>query len=90
MKELPCVYPNFEKITKDCQKIIEQKYKEYGNSWVNCNDIKFWQERLQTEIDEIETATTEEEMTEEILDAINILCMMWHNTTDFNFKERNE
>jgi len=76
-------YPDFEKIVKECKKKINEKFSDYGNSWKYNHNEQSWKIRIQDEIDEIWQSTTPEQMTDEIIDAINVLSMMKENVKDF-------
>ena len=80
-------YPDFKQITKLCKEKIKEKFPQYGNSW---NDLfikdSFWMKRLQGEIDEIWKAENSCQQKKEIIDAINILSMMF-DAVDHKCKE---
>mgnify|MGYP001585857438 CR=1 FL=1 len=71
-------YPNFNKIIQECKDKILEKFPQYGNSW---HDIfisdRFWKKRLNGEIKEIWKAENNCQRKKEIIDAINILAMMY-------------
>ncbi len=74
-------YPDFKEINKKCKSKMEEKFDEYGNSW-NENivfDWSWWYKRLQGEVKEIAETNHPITRQEEIIDAINILSMMYQN-----------
>ena len=75
-----CKQPSWNRITDECKKKIESKFPQYGNSWENQNiPLSWWKDRLLGEIDEIfKLPFTPEERQKEIIDAINILAMMYN------------
>ncbi len=75
-------YPDFKTIVMNCKKKIDEKFYQYGNSWVNFTDDEFWKKRLQGEINEIWKAKTPEQMKSEIVDAINVLTMIDYNVDE--------
>ena len=83
-------YPDFNKIIKECKTKMKQKFPEYGNSWHNIftND-EFWKKRLNGEIKEIFKAKNSCEKKKEIVDAINILSMMF-DLTDYECEQEDE
>ena len=74
--------PDFETINKEAIKILLDKFKEYGNSWVRNSSHSFWDKRIKDEFDEMLEAKTPEEFRNEILDMYNVLGMMYENTYD--------
>lgn len=90
MKEEKIQYPRFSKIIKECREKIKKKFIEHGNSWNNIFiGDKFWRNRLQTEINEIWSAENRCEQKKEIVDAINILAMMYEKC-DYECKEEDK
>lgn len=76
-------YPNFDQITKDCKKKIDESFIDYGNSWKYNSDDDFWKIRIQNEIDEIWESENPKQMEKEIIDAVNVLAMTKENVRDF-------
>ena len=78
-------YPNFKEIEKKCKEKIKEKFPKYGNSWNDnfCIDWAWWEKRLQGETDEIFNTIYPTERRDEIIDAINILAMMYQNNKKF-------
>lgn len=77
-------FPHFREINIECRNKIIVKFKQYGNSWVQWNpDLKWWKKRLNKEIKEIFLSTNPVERQREIVDAINILSMMYENNKKF-------
>jgi RNA processing factor Prp31 len=74
-----CMFPNLTEIVDKCRTKIRKKYDEYGNSWVGETDWDFWRMRLSGEIKEIWASGNMEKRQNEIIDAINILAMMYEN-----------
>ena len=72
-------YPNFKLIQKLCREKIAKKFFQYGNQWKTNQSKFFWNQRLEDEIKEIRLSTTAQERESEIIDAINILMMMFEN-----------
>ena len=71
-------FPDFEDITKECKAKILEKFPQYGNSWKHEPlTLEWWFKRLDDEIKEIKTTQDPIVMSLEILDAINILSMMY-------------
>jgi hypothetical protein len=77
--------PEFVDIMFKCKEKMIQTFKKYGNTWLNHNGLKFWKKRIDGEIDEIWKAKTFEEYQKEIIDAINILSMMYDRYDDWFF-----
>lgn len=82
-----CHYPDFNKIIDLCRDKILERFPQYGNSWQGCYDFKFWRTRLETEIKEIWRSERPEETKREIIDAINVLVMMYYNV-DLEYHNR--
>lgn len=88
-------YPKFNKIVEDCKDKIKDKFPEYGNSWKDTGLIytDFWEKRLNGEIKEIfELKDTLADnkfnlMKSEIVDAINVLAMMYEHANQLSKKE---
>lgn len=73
-------FPQFKNIIENCKDKINEKFPKYGNSWINTRfDDDFWQKRLDGEIKEIFMANNPKEFKDEIIDAINVLSMMYEN-----------
>ena len=68
--------PAWDSIIEHCIAKIENKFDDYGNSWVD-NFILDWKARLQKEVDEVEELSdlSQEEKIEELHDVINICAM---------------
>ena len=79
--------PNFIIIANKCQEKMRETFHKYGNSWLHFNGLKFWKNRLDGEINEIWKAETFEEYQKEIIDAINVLSMMYDRYDDWFFSE---
>lgn len=78
-KPSSCKQPDWERIVRLCKAKIEEKYPEYGNSWTEKRTLSWWQDRLGGEISEvIKSKYSPEQRQKEIIDAINILAMMFH------------
>jgi hypothetical protein len=77
-KSIEPTYPDFTEIVKACKSKMKLKFFEYGNSWedVTITD-EWWKKRLTNEIKEIFKAKDTWLVEKEIIDAINILAMMW-------------
>jgi len=83
-------FPDFDKIIMHCKTIISLKFPKYGNSWIGKDyefgtqalqmDNRFWQKRLQTEVDEFMKADSPENVEKELCDIINVCCMIYENT----------
>jgi len=72
------LYPEFDEIITQCKLKINEKYANYGNSWIKASiTLDWWEERLKGEIGEIFDANTIEKFLDEIPDAINILAFMY-------------
>lgn len=90
-------YPKFNKIVYDCKYKIKSKFPEYGNSWkyVGLTFTNYWEKRLQGEIKEIFENKSDYDnnkfqlMKGEIVDAINVLAMMYEHA-DNMAKEEHE
>lgn len=80
MKQQTPILPNFDEIIQKCKAKIECKFDDYGNSWVGYSDWQFWMNRLQGEIAEIWQTSNPKQFEKEIVDAINILSMMYMNS----------
>lgn len=81
-------YPDFIEIVTKCKEKMSETYNKYGNSWMDFNGLKFWKSRLDGEIEEIYQAKTFEEFQKEIIDAINVLSMMYQKPDDWLFSEK--
>jgi len=80
------LYPNFKEIIKLCKGKIDEKFEDYGNSWKQdgyFTNWAWWNKRLKGEIDEILKTNHPVEKRDEIIDAINILAMMYQNNKMF-------
>jgi len=75
-KQEKCKQPAWDRIVEDCKEKIENKFSEYGNSWVD-NFIFNWKNRLQGEVNEVEQLSdlSQEEKIDELEDVINICAM---------------
>lgn len=73
------VAPDYEAITEKAQLKMEQRFPKYGNSWIGCFNWEYWNIRLHEELKEVEEAKDSGTKQEEILDVINILCMIYEN-----------
>ena len=80
-------FPNFVNIANKCQEKMRETFHKYGNSWLRFNGLSFWKKRLDGEIEEIWKAETFEEYQKEIIDAINVLSMMYGRYDDWFFSE---
>lgn len=97
MKKQRVQYPNFDKIIVDCKEKIKSKFPEYGNSWQDTGLIftDFWEKRLKQEIKEIFENHDKfdnnkfQSMKGEIIDAINVLAMMYEHA-DIEATEEHE
>ena len=45
--------PFWNRIVEECENKIEEKFKEYKNSWEYTSDSEFWKKRLQDEVNEL-------------------------------------
>lgn len=81
-------YPDFDEIIKDCKAKMKQKFFQYGNSWkdITISD-EWWKKRLEGEIKEIFKTKNHWLSEKEIIDAINILAMMWEKHHVFTESE---
>ena len=81
MSKEECEQPNWQEIIKLCNKKIEDKYTEYGNSWVGFFDDDFWDIRLKGEVEELSKLNSwqHEEKIKELVDIINICAMQITN-----------
>lgn len=74
-------YPAFDTIIQDCKKKIESKFTEYGNSWINQDNDKFWIIRLKGEVDELvqrlDSLPYPTKRMSEAIDIINICAMIY-------------
>lgn len=81
------IYPDFNNIIKKCKQKMDEKFESYGNSWkgnyLDSVDWEWWNSRLKGEIKEILDTNHPVEKEREIIDAINILCMMLENNKKF-------
>lgn len=83
-------FPEFKDIIKKCKEKMIEKFPEYANSWQNVIiEDDWWKKRLNVEIKEIFKADTYCKQREEIIDAINILAMMFDHA-DHDCKEEYE
>jgi len=80
-------FPDFVEIIFNCKEKMKETFVKYGNSWLHFNGLKFWKDRLDGEINEIWKAKTYEEYQKEIIDAINVLSMMYNRYDDWFFSE---
>lgn len=84
-------FPDFDKIIMHCKTIMSLKFPEYKNSWKDVdydlgffegfNDNRFWQKRLQDEVNEFLKAKTTEDTRKELADIINVCCMIYEQVT---------
>lgn len=71
-------YPEFDEILKECKQKMELKFFEYGNSWkYKPFTLDWWLKRLDGEIKEIHKSKDAVILSDEIIDAINVLCMLY-------------
>ncbi len=85
---MPVTFPDFVEIIFKCQEKMKETFPKYGNSWLYFNGLKFWKKRLDGEIDEIWKAKTFAEYQKEIIDAVNVLSMMYNRSDDWLFSEK--
>ena len=91
------IFPDFERIIKNCKKIMEEKFPQYKNSWTTMDydlgyhkdfsDNKFWIKRLTVEFEEFKKATTVAEARKELEDIINV-CSMIHEQLTYTYPAR--
>jgi len=80
-------FPDFDKIIMHAKTIMSLKFPQYGNSWKytdydlgywhEFSDFRFWQKRLKGEVKEFEGAKTVEQARKELVDIINVCCMIY-------------
>ncbi len=83
-------FPDFNKIINHCKLVMNIKFKQYGNSWVDLrydpsttsSENEFWIKRLDTEFKEFLNAKTVDESKKELVDMINVCSMIYENTGD--------
>ena len=80
---MKCEQPDWDKLLTDCKEIIEKKFKDYGNSWIELKpNHHFWMQRLEGEFNEWARSrhTGEpEEIQKELCDIINVCAMIYTN-----------
>ncbi len=82
LEEITRIDPDFENIVKLCVKELEIKYSNYGNTWVELDDI-YYKERLKKEVLEYVESMTVESERRKLLNIINIAAMA-HQTAESN------
>ena len=71
-------FPDFNEIMEECKKKMIEKFPEYGNTWKHEPlTLHWWLQRLRGEISEIKKTKNPTKITAEIIDAINILAMIY-------------
>lgn len=81
-----CKFPDFQEIVKKSKEKMLEKFPQYGNSWQEesfLTDWSWWEKRLKNEIKEIWESSNPITTQEEIIDAINILAMMYENNKKY-------
>ena len=73
--------PYWSYISSMCKIKIAKKYSEYKNNWKFTGSLKFWNEKLQEEVDEVKEKCDYDRI-EELLDVINICAMEISNRLD--------
>lgn len=82
MKEnTKCHQPHWKAIQDMCKRKIKEKYPEYGNSWLTEFSYEFWNQRLQSEVDEVKEDYSDNRI-EELIDVINVCAMEISNRLD--------
>ena len=84
-----CKQPSWVMIVKLCKEKIEEKYPQYGNSWVGYMSKAFWKKRLKGEVAELNDLLSFEhdKRIKELVDIINICAMQITNHLDQKEKE---
>ena len=82
VKEVIRIDPDYEKIIRLCRKEMEIKFVNYGNTWLELDDLYF-KERLTKEFKEYLESMTIESEQRKLLNIINIACMA-HQTARTN------
>jgi len=84
-------FPDFDKIIMHCKTIMSLKFPEYKNSWKSIDydfgffsgmsDNRFWNKRLQDEVQEFLSSTRREDAMKELVDIINVCAMIYEQCT---------
>lgn len=74
--------PNYVKITEKCVKEMLIKFKNYGNNWVNLDDL-YWKERILKECKEYNESMTIDSEKRKLLNILNMVAMAYE-TADTN------
>lgn len=68
--------PDYQDIIEKCIKEMTIKYVNYGNDWLEADDL-FWKERLTKEIKEYKNSMTIDSEKRKLLNIINIAAMAY-------------
>ncbi len=84
-----CILPYWGQIQNLCGLKIKQKFPQYGNSWKECFDDNFWNQRLQGEVNEVKEVSSldQDRRISELIDVINVCAMQISNLLDSRNKE---
>jgi len=85
-KEKECHQPHWKVIEDMCKRKIESKYPKYGNSWKTTWSYEFWNQRLQSEVDEAKEDFSDNRI-DELIDVINVCAMEISNRLDSKQRE---
>lgn len=66
--------PDYDGIIPLCKKEMADKFRSYGNSWLELDDI-YWKERIVNEADEYSKANTIEAEKRKLVNIINMAAM---------------
>ena len=76
-----CLQPHWKVIQDMCKRKIEAKHPKYGNSWKTTWSYEFWNQRLQSEVDEVKIEYSDNRI-DELIDVINVCAMQISNLLD--------
>ena len=87
-------YPDFESIVKECKRVIENNFDDYGNSWKKKGySLRWWLDRLEKEIQEVKGERfdgTSASFIFELTDVINICAFMIDNIKNGRIEDIND
>jgi len=70
--------PDFDKIIPLCQRELDIKFYDYGNSWMTSKTV-YWVKRISNEIEEYEKSMMPTSSKRKLLNIINMCAMAWDN-----------
>ena len=76
VEEVTRIDPDFGTLVVECIKELEIKYSQYGNTWLEQDDL-YYKERLLKEVQEYTESMTIASERRKLLNIVNIAAMAW-------------